>query len=826
MAADQAALDPRPRAVLFNDPRWSEPSREHQAGVIAFYYPGREEVWDTLCGGGFLGNFYEVGGGAALRLEAPSQPGCWQAFRNAEAAFQALKFWRLAGEFAGLSGNEAFAKKKQLRGKEDFQYGGYGSNWKGMQAVLHAKFREGTPLADALAATQDAFLLEHNSVPGRDQVWSDNSDGEGKNWLGLQLMLLRDEITGKSAWTSFIAGLVNLDSGEPLTSTSAEVWQAAVRAANRALEEELAKLPLCQRPGCGKLVVDGAPDGFCSRTCRDPQRRASGELRKGMGLTAAFEPMQDLPAHEQLASVAYEGIAAVGDAGALGGASTAAALGFIRTSPVVPSAGVPLDELLASTAEPSALSAGTSTAVSRYVRAPAAQDAGLVSEPVLHLRVRGPKGAEVQVPVRRTTNMRVLVAAACSRLGLQQAHTCLWHAGREVQPLHTAEVLGLRDGDLLEAEGPPAVVQHAAAQQGGRIPAGRRRLPPQSMDLVWSCPSCDAEHLAATEAVEEEPQQSCMRCGWKGYPEVAQRRTGPRGPVTDRLQRRMSDLAAGRKRGTTVATSGCVLETDFEGQQIEAPLGSMLALVTQVQRERLCASFLCYSAFCILFVVIVTLGRPMGLFFEVQRSLHQELVAKVIPSHASVGTTFEGVSDWDAFWAWVDEVLVDEVFAENRSALPSRPLEAYSRFTVGKYNRVITAVRFQQVRAKPSLPECPRLSDGSHPTTYQMACTADQSLGHTESCGTSVDSHQLARPCWGPFAPEHQDMDYPAAVQLETAAATPPAQDLLCLQSCDAYHIRGLRTAEEWPSFGRAGVLAWVADFARLHAATEDAPYG
>merc|ERR1719160_1458437 len=128
-------------------------------------------------------------------------------FSNAEAAFQALKFWRIRLDaFRAAGGAEAFRLRKELRGhaKEDRSYGGYGSNWAGMMAVLSAKFKEGSLMAEALKATGDAFLLEHNSVQGRDGVWSDNNDGTGQNWLGLQLMLVRDRLTGLNEWTNWI----------------------------------------------------------------------------------------------------------------------------------------------------------------------------------------------------------------------------------------------------------------------------------------------------------------------------------------------------------------------------------------------------------------------------------------------------------------------------------------------------------------------------------------------------------------------------------------------------------------------------------------------
>jgi len=223
--------------VSFQDPRaaWDQ-----EVGLVGFYYPGKAEPWDTLCGAGFLGNFWNLGAGA-LELEAPKEPGRIVAFANAEAAFQALKFWTRADEFATLSGNGAFRLKRSLAGREDFTYGGFGSNWAGMLAVLEAKFRPGSAMADALLLTGDAFLLEHNAVMGRDKIWSDNENGEGTNWLGMQLMLVRDQLSGQQLWTNYVAGLVDTSNGKPHSKEQAKQWQDAVRSSTRALKEALAR---------------------------------------------------------------------------------------------------------------------------------------------------------------------------------------------------------------------------------------------------------------------------------------------------------------------------------------------------------------------------------------------------------------------------------------------------------------------------------------------------------------------------------------------------------------------------------------------------------
>lgn len=254
---------PKPNAITFSDPRTASAS----VGVIAFYMPGYEEEWDKLCGGGFMGNFWEIDVDG-LKVTANDVT---KTFTNSEAAFQTLKFWNKADDFRTLTGNEAFQMKKEHHGFEDFTYAGFGSNWSGMLAVLKGKFVDIDKYKDALMQTEDAYLLEHNSVEGRDQIWSNNSKGDGLNWLGLQLMLLRDEIKGTKKWTDWITGEcgISLENGAPATQEQGMKWQAFVQSATDAVK---AKLPtplasMC-RGSCGKPTWNGQPNEFCSRTCR------------------------------------------------------------------------------------------------------------------------------------------------------------------------------------------------------------------------------------------------------------------------------------------------------------------------------------------------------------------------------------------------------------------------------------------------------------------------------------------------------------------------------------------------------------------------------
>mmetsp|Transcript_29830 Transcript_29830/g.55862 ORF Transcript_29830/g.55862 Transcript_29830/m.55862 type:complete len:323 (-) Transcript_29830:91-1059(-) len=253
-----------PRPIRFLDPRSLS---QADVGLLAFYYPGEDTDWDRLCVSGFLGNFYPLED--LLCLEAPSAgpraerrtagvadarhrqvsscrvwssqsspnklPGRVHEFRNAEAAFQALKFWDRAQEFEELSGGESFNLKWRLRGQEDFSYGGFGSNWNGMLQVLRAKFRPGTQMARLLESTGEAFLLEHNARADRDAIWSDNFHGDGLNWLGLQLMLVREEQRDAKPWTAWLSEHVDLRTGKV-----DQDWQNAVQLAVQSLNQELA----------------------------------------------------------------------------------------------------------------------------------------------------------------------------------------------------------------------------------------------------------------------------------------------------------------------------------------------------------------------------------------------------------------------------------------------------------------------------------------------------------------------------------------------------------------------------------------------------------
>lgn len=281
MGAGQTIPRPNVEALVFDDPRF--PGR--QVGVVGFYHPGFDEEWDTLCGCGFLGNFFDLGRDQ-LPIYGP-RDGQWKYFSNAESAFQALKFWEHAQQFRSCSGGQAFKLKQSLEAQPhqvDRSYCGFGSNWAAMQHVLGQKFKE-EQARQCLLETGPAFLLEHNSISDRDKVWSNNHVGDGTNWLGMQLMLLRDEIAGQRTWRDFIVSFCQLDpdNGHHGSQQGALAWQAVVQAATNTLLQRFpsstgrgrrggrgaAAVPRCLRPSCGKATWNGLPKEYCCTACRD-----------------------------------------------------------------------------------------------------------------------------------------------------------------------------------------------------------------------------------------------------------------------------------------------------------------------------------------------------------------------------------------------------------------------------------------------------------------------------------------------------------------------------------------------------------------------------
>ena len=72
---------------------------------------------------------------------------------------------------------------------------------------------------------------------GREHVWSNNHDGRGLNWLGMQLMLLRDKLKKQNDWTVRIAQHIHLKTGQPRQADMD--WQHTVMTATQTLKSYL-----------------------------------------------------------------------------------------------------------------------------------------------------------------------------------------------------------------------------------------------------------------------------------------------------------------------------------------------------------------------------------------------------------------------------------------------------------------------------------------------------------------------------------------------------------------------------------------------------------
>jgi predicted NAD-dependent protein-ADP-ribosyltransferase YbiA (DUF1768 family) len=209
---------PSPPSCPLLEPRALQWRKAPPSALIAFYYPGKDTAWDVACQARFLSNFFDVECFGQL-IEMNFKSLGTYSFRNAEAAFQATKYYDTAAAenskmhiqlLSRMTGSDAFSYKNTHRTTRGY-YGRYANNYEAMWAVLQVKFRI-PQLREALVKTQSAFLLEHNQKSGVDDVWSDNFDGTGQNLLGLQLMLLREEITQhtKYTWLSKLQNLANV----------------------------------------------------------------------------------------------------------------------------------------------------------------------------------------------------------------------------------------------------------------------------------------------------------------------------------------------------------------------------------------------------------------------------------------------------------------------------------------------------------------------------------------------------------------------------------------------------------------------------------------
>jgi len=86
------------------------------------------------------------------------------------------------------------------------------------------------------------FLLQQSDGAADGDAHSDNPYSDPLNWLGMQLMLVRDELSGDKAWTKYIKSLVDVESGRPWSPFQARQWQDIVQNASSEMEVQLGRV--------------------------------------------------------------------------------------------------------------------------------------------------------------------------------------------------------------------------------------------------------------------------------------------------------------------------------------------------------------------------------------------------------------------------------------------------------------------------------------------------------------------------------------------------------------------------------------------------------
>jgi len=203
-------LDPRPKADI-----------EDEVAIVAF--AGDESACDGLCNATFLSNDFDCSP-FSFQVEAPVDEGV--------IGHKLVEAWCKSASKAMQLWHDEDGSETEVTGK-------LANEWEAMLVILRSKFNDGSPLAEALLQTGDTFLLHHNLVVGDDLVWADNGDGQGLNWLGIQLMLVRDELSGLYRWTKYIKSLIDINCGEAWSTFQADKWKAVVREAHSSLEDAL-----------------------------------------------------------------------------------------------------------------------------------------------------------------------------------------------------------------------------------------------------------------------------------------------------------------------------------------------------------------------------------------------------------------------------------------------------------------------------------------------------------------------------------------------------------------------------------------------------------
>jgi ribA/ribD-fused uncharacterized protein len=155
---------------------------------LPFYQP--TDLLHKQFGGGCLGNFYP----STIKLKLYGKS---LVFPTGENAFQSQKTEdiEILSKFASdkMTPLGAFRMGRQVKMRKDWD----DIKLKVMEDLVFAKFDQNAELKEYLLSTDDRYLVEHTPFKGRDAYWADDSNGTGKNHLGIILMKVREKLGGK-----------------------------------------------------------------------------------------------------------------------------------------------------------------------------------------------------------------------------------------------------------------------------------------------------------------------------------------------------------------------------------------------------------------------------------------------------------------------------------------------------------------------------------------------------------------------------------------------------------------------------------------------------
>lgn len=164
-------------------------------------------------------------------------------------------------------------------------------------------------------------------------------------------------------------------------------------------------------------------------------------------------------------------------------------------------------------------------------------------------------------------------------------------------------------------------------------------------------------------------------------------------------------------------------------EEVVLPIGGVLQGFKKGQRDPNLQECFLYLFFLAMFLSVTTMVRPVHEIFTIQDALYGELAGDPIAPDVNFEKTFTDIATHDEFWAWATNVLYDKAFqcCYYNDDPVSRAYGETNDMAIAKFNRLITPIRFRQVRVK------------------------------QDECNTPESAHELSRPCWPAYKKSVRD---------------------------------------------------------------------